>query len=195
MPRGPLFVLSGASGSGKSTLVAALLRQSALPLRVAISATTRSPRGGEVDGRDYYFWTRDRFLAAVEAGELLEYAEVHGNLYGTLANEVLPYVESGRGVFVVIDVQGAARLRQVYPKVVTVFVQVPDFAIIEQRLRARGTEDESTIQRRLANARLEIARAGEYEFEVINDDLLSAVRQLEAIVAVGFQRVRECSTN
>jgi guanylate kinase len=195
MQHGPLFVLSGASGSGKSTLVAELLRQSAWPLRVAVSATTRPPRPGEVDGRDYHFWTRDRFLAAVAAGEFLEHAEVHGNLYGTLASEVVPYRQMGRGVFVVIDVQGAARLRQIDPYVITIFVQVGTLAVIEQRLRARGTEDEPTIQRRLANAQIEVAQAGEYEFEVVNDDLPSAVRQLEAIVATGFQRVRACSTN
>jgi guanylate kinase len=188
MAKGPLIILSGPSGSGKSTVVARLLQESGLPLRVAVAATTRLPRAGEVDGVSYHFWTRARFEEEVRAGAFLEHAEYAGNLYGTLRSEVEPYRERGVGVVLVIDVQGAAKAREQCPDAVTVFLRTSTFDVLERRLRGRGDTDEAAIARRLAAARAELARAGEYRHEVINDHLDEAVARLGELAAASFER-------
>ena len=184
--KGPLVILSGPSGCGKSTVTARLLARGDLPLRQSVSATTRPPRRGEEDGRHYCFWTRERFEAEVRADGFLEWAEVYGNYYGTPRAEVEPYRKRGTGVILVIDVQGAAQVRARCPDAVSVFLRASSWEECERRLRLRGQDDEATILRRLANARGELARAGEYQFEVINDDLDTAVEQLHAIVKAQF---------
>jgi guanylate kinase len=184
----PLIIVSGPSGSGKSTVIQSLLADPTLPLHLSVSATTRSPRIGEQDGREYHFWTRDRFEEARSLGKFLECAEVHGNYYGTLRSEVDPYRKQGRVVLLDIDVQGAKQVREKCPEAVTVFLRAPSMEVLEQRLRDRGTEAEASIQRRLANARSELARAGEYQYEVINDRLENAVAQLGAIVRGQMKR-------
>jgi guanylate kinase len=163
-------------------VVARLLAQGDLPLRLSVSATTRPPRAGEQDGVHYYFWARDRFEEAIRAGEFLEYAEVHGNYYGTLWREVEPYRRQGVGVLLDIDVQGAAQVRRLCPDHVSVFLLTPSEAVYEQRLRGRGTETEAAIQRRLATAREELTHAGEYHYRVVNDKLEAAVAALKEIV-------------
>jgi guanylate kinase len=188
MVKGPLIIVSGPSGSGKSTVIESLLREQALPLRLSISATTRAPRPYEADGEHYHFWTRERFLKERDAGAFLEWAEVHGNYYGTLRNEVEPYRERGDGVILDIDVQGADAVKRRCPDCVTVFLQASSWDAYEQRLRRRGTEDEATIERRLARARQELARAKDYQHAVINDDLQEAVKQLNDIVQRHFPR-------
>jgi guanylate kinase len=188
MPRGPLIILSGPSGCGKSTVTARLLARGDLPLRQSVSATTRPPRGGERDGAQYRFWTRERFEQEIRAGGFLEWAEVYGNYYGTPRGEVEPYRERGVGVILVIDVKGAAQVRAKCPDAVTVFLRTSSWEECERRLRDRRQDDEAAIRRRLATAREELARAGEYQFEVINDDLDSAVEQLHAIVSRQFER-------
>jgi guanylate kinase len=180
--KGPLLILSGPSGSGKSTVLQRLLKIEDLPLRLSVSATTRRPRGYEQDGEHYHFWTRARFEAEVAAGAFLEWAEVYGNYYGTLRREVEPYREQGIGVVLDIDYQGAAQVRRLCPDAVTVFLRTSSLDEYERRLRKRHTEDEPAIQRRLAGARLELAHAGEYQHQVINDDLGAAVADLHAIV-------------
>jgi guanylate kinase len=185
--QGPLVILSGPSGAGKSTVLRRLLGTDALHLHLSVSATTRAPRGQERHGVDYHFWTRQRFDAAVRAGALLEWAEVWGKCYGTLRSEVEPYRERGDGVVLDIDVQGAAQVRRKCPEAVTVFLRTSSLDEYERRLRMRHTEDEPSIQRRLAGARAELAHAGEYDHQVINDDLEAAVADLYAIVAAQFR--------
>jgi guanylate kinase len=185
---GPLIVLSGPSGSGKTTLLERLLAESGLPLHLSVSATTRPPRRGERDGKDYNFWTRERFEKEKAAGAFLEWAEVHGKYYGTLWREVNPFRERGIGVILDIDVQGAAQVRRLCPDRVSIFLQTSTLATYEERLRKRGTENEEAIRRRLAAAQRELACAGEYDYQVINDDLNTAVADLRAIVQGLFTR-------
>ncbi|HYV35798.1 MAG TPA: guanylate kinase [Gemmataceae bacterium] len=184
----PLFILSGPSGSGKSTLLRRLLAEPEPPLRLSVSATTRQPRNKEQDGVHYHFWTRERFEGAVKADAFLEWADVFGNFYGTLRSEVEPFRQQGIGVFLDIDVQGAAQVRQNCPDAVTIFLRASSLEVYEQRLRGRGTETEAAIQRRLDGARRELARVGEYQYTVINDDLDTAVAELRAIVRRHFER-------
>jgi guanylate kinase len=188
MTKGPLVILSGPSGSGKSTVIARLLETCDMPLHVSVSATTRAPRRGERDGVHYHFWTPAHFDEQVRAGAFLEWANVHGNRYGTLRREVDGPREQGKGVILDIDVQGAAQVRKVCPDAVTVFLQTSCMETYEQRLRQRGTEDEAAIQRRLAGARKELVHAAQYDHRVINDDLERAVAQLCGIVRREFQK-------
>jgi len=184
---GPLIIVSGASGSGKSTLIRRVLdaTRGRLALRLSVSATTRAPRPGERDGVDYHFWTRERFLELLAAGAFLEHAEVHGQLYGTLRSEVDPYRERGVGVILDIDVQGAAAVRPHYPEHLSVFVTLPAWEMYEQRLRGRN-EPEASIARRLATAREELKRVGEYQHTVVNGDLDGAVAELTALITRAF---------
>jgi guanylate kinase len=195
--KGPLIILSGPSGSGKSTLVQRLLATSDLPLRLSVSATTRPPRPGEVDGAHYHFWTRERFDQEVAAGAFLEWALVHGrDCYGTLIREVEPYRGQGMGVVLDIDVQGAEQVRRRYPgNHVSIFLRAASLEEYERRLIARGTESPEAIARRLETARRELAGAGAYDHQVVNDVLERAVAEVEAIVREQFKGGRECSMN
>jgi guanylate kinase len=180
--KGPLIIVSGPSGCGKSTVVERLLESTSRLLRVAVSATTRAPRDGESNGKHYHFWTRERFEQALREGGFLEHEEVHGNYYGTLRSEVDRYREQGIGILLVIDVQGAEKIRKVCPDAVSVFLKSPSPAVLEERLRGRGTESEPAIQRRLAAARAEEARSGEYTYQLVNDKLDDTVAALRRIV-------------
>ena len=175
-------MISGPSGSGKSTLVQYLLAHPELRLTVSISATTRSPRPGEVQGRDYFFVAPEEFEHMRIRGELLEFAPVHGHLYGTPAGPVSRAMAQGLCVALVIDVQGGFQVREKVPDALLVFIQVPSLEILENRLRARGTDDEAAIQRRLAGARRELELAPQYHVQVINDDLNRAVEELASIL-------------
>ena len=179
---GRLIVLSGASGSGKSTLVNRLLERHRLPVQVSVSATTREPRPGEVPDVNYYFLARDRFEADQRLGLFLESAEVHGQLYGTPIGPVRAALARGICIILVIDVQGAMNVRETVPNALLIFVHAPDPDTLEARLRARGTDDEPTILKRLANARREIAIATRYDYQIVNDDLDRAVDDLAAIL-------------
>lgn len=183
---GPLIIVSGPSGSGKSTLIRHLLRDAPWPLRLSVSVTTRRPRGGEVDGKAYHFWPRDKFETELAAGGFLEWAEVFGNYYGTLRQEVEPYREAGQGVLLEIDVQGWEQVKRHYPDSVSIFIRTSNLETYEKRLRDRGTENEASIQRRLQGARDELARADRYDFQVINDDFDSALESLRGIVGKLF---------
>jgi guanylate kinase len=187
MVKGPLIILSGPAGSGKSTLIELLLHRQELRLRLSVSATTRPPRPYEVEGVHYYFWTRERFLAERDTGAFLEWAEVHGNYYGTLYSEVATYREQGKGVLLDIDVQGADQVRERCPDCVRVFIRASSWEEYERRLLVRG-ENRASIERRLETARRELARAEDYDYVIINDDLDEAERQLSAIVHRQFSR-------
>jgi guanylate kinase len=186
MTPGPLIIVSGPSGSGKSTLIHRVLAEGSLPLRLSVSATTRAPRAGEVDGVDYYFWSPEQFREGLAAGAFLEHAEVHGHRYGTLRREVDGYRVLGLGVILDIDVQGAAQVRPLYPEHVSIFIEPPSLAELERRLRERRTETKEAIERRLRNARAELAHAGEYQFRVINDDQERAWVELRDLIARQF---------
>jgi guanylate kinase len=177
---GRLIVLSGPSGSGKSTLVQRLLKRSGLRLEVSVSATTRPPRPGERPGRDYVFLSAPEFEGIRE--QLLESAEVHGHSYGTPAEPVRKALQQGRCVILVIDVQGGFQVLEKVPNALLIFVNVPGLDVLEQRLRARGTDDEATIQRRLANARRELEMAKRYDVHLVNDDLERSVDELAEIL-------------
>lgn len=168
-----IVVLSGPSGSGKSTIVNRLAAQTEVRLIKVISATTRAARIHEQHGKDYYFFTNEEFQRRRDADEFVECFEVHGsgNWYGTLKSEVLRAHESGGWAMLEIDVQGAMRVVAQYPHAVTIFIRTASEADFEQRLRARGTESEEVIQRRLQTARRELEMADRYRFQVVNDDL------------------------
>ena len=188
-PHAPLIVVSGPSGVGKTTLVDALLARKSLPLRRAITATTRPKRPGESEEVSYHFWTHDRFRKAIAHGDMLEFAEVHGrDFYGTPRSEIDSYRERGVGVVLVIDVQGAGQIRAAYPDDhLSVFVFPPTFDDLERRLRGRGEADES-IQRRLHTAHQELARKDEFDFALENGDFDSATAALERVIQDEFQR-------
>ncbi len=178
---GHLFIVSGPSGAGKTTLSDAA-RRSFPDLQMSVSCTTRTPRGGETDGVEYHFVSRERFDEMVRRGELAEWAEVHGQCYGTPRAPLDGALADGRDILLDIDVQGAAQLRTAYPGAVAVFLLPPDRGTLEARLRGRGTDSEATVQRRLDNACREIQRAVEYDHVIVNRDREEAIAEFEGIL-------------
>ncbi|MSR32860.1 MAG: guanylate kinase [Gemmataceae bacterium] len=177
-----MIVISGPSGSGKSTLVREVLKDPAFPLEISVSVTTRAKRANEKDGADYHFWTKERFQQGVAAGEFLEWAEVYGSFYGTLKEEIARRREQGKGVILEIDVQGAGQVRRTGEVTRSIFVFPPDWQACEARLRARGTENEESLGRRLACAKEEMGRANEYDYQVVNDDLNRAAGRIKELI-------------
>lgn len=185
-PRGRLFILSAPSGAGKSTL-GRLLRQRLPELTYSVSTTTRPPRPGEREGRDYFFVGPERFRQGIAAGEWAEWAEVHGNYYGTSRVFIDGAMAAGRDVLLDIDVQGAAQILERYPEAVTIFIMPPSMEVLRQRLAGRGTEAEAVIARRLADARGEMACRDRYRHVVVNDRLEEALEALLAILTAGSE--------
>ena len=185
--KGLLLVLSGPSGTGKSTVIAGLmgLRDD---IRFSVSATTRAPRPGEQDGRDYYFISREEFLDMIGRDAFLEHAEYVGNFYGTPAAPVEENMRAGFHVLLDIEVQGAAQVMAKRPDAVSVFLAPPSLEELEKRLRGRGTDDDERIARRLEAARRELAQADKYTYTVVNDDANEAARQLDAILTAELCR-------
>lgn len=177
---GKLVIISGPSGAGKSTVVRRLLQVCPLPLKLSVSATTRSPRPGEIDGHDYHFLTRDQFLQRQANGEFLESKEVFaaGDYYGTLRSETASGLSEGKWVVLEIDVQGAQTVVQQQPQAITIFLHPGSMTELERRLRDRGTDSESAIQRRLEVARGEMALMDRYRYEVVNDTVERAVSEI-----------------
>ena len=176
-----LFVVSGPSGAGKGTLVARVREQ--LPnLGLTVSATTRLPREGEIDGSSYYFLTPEEFDRRVEAGDFVEWAHVHGHCYGTLASEVERNLKQGSSLILEIDVQGALQVRDRMPEAVLIFIKPPSLEVLADRLVKRGTETDESLKLRLANAEQELALIDRYDEVVINDDLDQATSDLLAII-------------
>jgi guanylate kinase len=178
--QGKLVVVSGPSGVGKGTLVKELLKRCPLPLTLSVSATTRSPRPGEQDGRDYHFLTREEFDRKREGGQLLECFEVFdsGHWYGTLESEVAAAVGDGSWIILEVDVQGAFEIVRQYDGAVSIFVKPPSFDELEKRLRGRKTEDEAVVRRRLEVARSELKRAEQFQYQVVNETVDQAVREI-----------------
>ena len=179
--RGVLFVFSGPSGVGKGTLKARLLSEFAGQIVDSVSATTRAPREGEQDGREYFFITRQEFMRRVENNEFLEHAEYSGNCYGTPRQNVERLLAGGIDVVLEIDVQGARQVRSRMPGCVSIFVLPPSFEELEHRLRERHTETEEKVLARLDTAKREIPCAGEYDYQIVNSDLDEAYAQLRGL--------------
>ena len=178
---GILIVFSGPSGSGKDTVLKKLTEKND-DIRVSISMTTRPKRGQEVDGADYYFVTKDYFEKKIADGEMLEYAQYAGNYYGTPKAPVDEMLNAGINVVLEIEVQGAAKIRKIYPDAVSVFLMPPSLPALEERLRSRGTEDEETLSHRLFIAEQEIRRASEFSYVVVNDSVDDAVCDFETVI-------------
>ena len=179
--KGVLFVISGPSGVGKGTVNKRLFEDFGNAVAFSVSATTRGPREGEVDGREYFFISRQEFEKRVANNEFLEHAEYAGNCYGTPRDYVLSLLQRGVSVILDIDVQGAMQVKRRMPESVSVFILPPSFEELEHRLRGRGTETPEKIERRLAAAKAEMARAPEYDYQIVNDDLDAAYARLREI--------------
>ena len=175
-------MISGPSGAGKSSFVKELIRRYPSELAYSVSATTRSRRAHETEGKDYFFITRDEFQRRVENREFVEWAEVHGERYGTLRREIERILGSGQNVLLDIDVQGCRAVRRIYPDGVFIFVLPPSLEHLEARLRARGTDGEDRIKLRLENARREIELQKEYDYVIVNEELEEATRKAASII-------------
>ena len=180
MKKGLLIVVSGPAGSGKGTVNGRLLETG--DFAFSVSATTRNPREGEVDGVHYHFLTRERFEELIEKDRFLEYAQYAGNYYGTPLDPVEEHLEQGHDVILEIELQGALQVKKRLPKAVLVFIAPPSFEELESRLRGRGTETDEVIRNRLAIARQECANMDEFRFIVVNDEVEDAADRLRAIM-------------
>jgi guanylate kinase len=178
---GNLFIISAPSGAGKTSLVHALLNINP-QLDMSVSYTTREPRPGEHDGKDYHFVSREVFLAMAMRGEFLESAEVYGNLYGTSQTWISHENTRGRDILLEIDWQGAAQIRSLYPECISVFILPPSMKALEERLKKRGKDNDAVIAKRMAAVRVDVAHVAEFDYVIINDNLNEALRELNAVV-------------
>ena len=188
--RGKTFIISGPSGVGKSTVLRALLEQQE-SLYFSVSATTRAPREGEVDGVHYHFIDPATFHGMIEQDEFLEYAEYVGNFYGTPKKFVDAAMDQGRDVILDIEIQGAQQVCAKRPETVRIFIAPPSWAELERRLTDRGTDTPEKIQKRLLRAKVELQTAGSYDYFVVNDSVENAVRELRAILCAEHCRPGE----
>ena len=180
-PQGVLLVLSGPSGAGKGT-ICEQLRNKRKNLAYSVSATTRAPRKGEIDGRDYFFVTIEKFKEMIANNELLEYAEIYGNYYGTPRSSVMSILDEGRDVVLEIDPQGALQVKESFPDAVFVFVVPPSLDELSKRIYKRGTDSEDVIKRRLSAATSELAYASKYDYIVVNDEVEKATNKVSNIL-------------
>ena len=178
---GNLFIISAPSGTGKTSLVHALLDINP-QIDLSVSYTTRGPRPGEQDGKDYHFVSRETFLEMAKRGEFLESAEVYGNLYGTSQTWISREIAKGRDLLLEIDWQGAAQVRRIFPESISIFILPPSIAALEQRLRGRGKDNDAVIAKRMAAVREDVAHIAEFNYVIINDNLDDALRELNAVV-------------
>jgi guanylate kinase len=180
-PPGKLIVLTGPSGVGKGTLMQALLQRHP-ELYYSVSVTTRSPRPGETNGKNYYFISRSKFEQLVAQGEFLESAEFAGNYYGTPREAVLNHIQSGKLVVLEIELEGARQIRASFPSALSIFILPPTFSELEKRIRGRGQDSEESIARRLHCAQTEIQAADEFDIKIVNNDFETAVNEIEAVL-------------
>ena len=188
---GNLFVISGPSGAGKGTLVKALIEQ--VPdAWLSVSATTRKPREGEVDGMHYHFISNDQFDDLVRQDGFLEWAQVHSNKYGTPRAQVEQAIAEGKQAILEIDVQGAFQIKEKIPQSILVFIEPPSLEILEERLRGRGTETEDVIAARMSVATMELLEKIKYDIAIVNDDLDVAAKELVDFVEKQANRPKDC---
>lgn len=171
-----LFVVSGASGSGKTTLCRSVAHK--LNLFFSVSATTRTPRNGEIEGQDYYFLSKEEFQTKISQGDFLEWAQVHQNLYGTLKHHVMKCLNSGQSVILDLDTQGALQLKKNLPEAVLIFIQTPSLETLRHRLEKRGTDQPQVIEQRMSRAKVEIKQSTHYDQVIVNEDLHQAIEGL-----------------
>jgi guanylate kinase len=178
--KGVLYIVSAPSGAGKTSLVKALLKADPA-IRLSVSYTTRAPRPGETDGRDYHFISRQRFEMMEADGEFLEHAGVYGNFYGTSKSSISRDLNAGHDILLEIDWQGAAQVKQHFPQAASIFILPPSFSALRTRLKGRGQDSEEVIERRLAAAAHDVAHADEFDYIIVNDDFDHALQDLIAI--------------
>lgn len=189
MKKGQLFIVSGPSGAGKGTICQKLVSE--MEVELSISMTTRSPRPGEIDGINYYFVTREEFEQAIQEGDLLEYAEVYGNFYGTPKKKVLDKMAEGKDVVLEIDIQGALKVRKEYPQGIYIFILPPSMTELRKRITRRGSDSPDSIELRLGKTLSEVSYIDKYNYCVINEDLEEAVARVKAIILAEHSRVSE----
>lgn len=184
MDKGKIIVLAAPSGCGKSTIINALVEQGDLNLGFAVSATTRPPRQGEEDGVNYYFMSEEAFRDAIAEGEFVEFEEVYpGRLYGTLRSEIDRITGEGHNIILDLDVNGALRVKDLYgAEALTVFIEPPSIDELRRRLESRGTESPENIDERIDRAEYELSRAGAFDRRIVNDDLMTAIRQTRNLI-------------
>jgi guanylate kinase len=187
MPSGKLIVISAPSGSGKTTIVKEIMKRNPT-LGFSVSATTRTMRPGEVNGKDYFFLTREEFKRRVAAGEFVEWEEFYGNCYGTLKSEVDRLLASGRHLLFDLDVKGGLSIKKQYPDALLIFIRPPSMEVLKERLVGRKTEDEETIRTRLARVPMELELGNGFDHQVVNDDLGTAIDEVQKLIDQHFQQ-------
>ncbi|MGL4605464.1 MAG: guanylate kinase [Iodobacter sp.] len=193
MAKGNLFVVTAPSGAGKTTLVAALLAADQ-NVQLSVSFTTRQPRPGEVDGKDYHFVSRETFEQMILNCDFLEHAEVYGNYYGTSQTWINNAIDTGRDILLEIDWQGAQQVRRLFPEAVGLFVLPPSVDVLEQRLKNRGKDSDEVIEKRMAVARTEISHVEEFDYVIVNEHIDEAVRDIVSVVRAERLKLRRQST-
>ena len=179
--KGKLIVVSAPSGAGKTTIAREILQRNP-SVEFSVSATTRPRRTAEVDGRDYFFLSPEEFQRRVDAGDFVEHEDLFGNRYGTLKSEIERALRQGRHVLFDVDVKGALSIKRRYPGALLIFIRPPSMEVLRDRLRNRKTEDEAVMARRLERAAMEMGKAGEFDEQVVNDDLARAVDEVQTLV-------------
>ncbi len=191
MKKGKIILLSGPSGSGKGTIVSKIKEEYKDKIYLSVSATTRKPREGEIDGASYYFLSKEDFEKRIEEKRMLEYAEFCGNFYGTPAEPVFKALEEGKNAILEIEVQGAYQVKENYPEARMIFVVPPSATVLKDRLVGRGTETAEVINKRLFTATSEIEKAFKYDYILVNDDLDEAVKELAAVIDSDINNLNE----
>jgi guanylate kinase len=191
--KGLLIVISGPSGAGKGTICRELLRSSNGDLELSVSATTRNPREGEVEGVNYFFKDKEEFIRMAENGEFIEYAKVHDNYYGTPRKYVMDKLKEGKSVILEIDVQGGMKIKHTFSEALFIFIMPPSFEELRKRIEGRGTEKEEDICKRMRNAYGEVSHAYNYDYVVVNDEIMDAAAKISCILTAEKCRIKRCN--